>query len=132
MPGDQNWRRWAIDGPAAHLEQQPELLRAEFTGVGDCPARAGFRELHFRVSGSAWSWCFPQADHPGRPVQRSQIRAIVIHPGPHGLDVDVIPGQRASSRQPDRLGPAAALQVTMMGVPAFIHRSLLDAAAALG
>lgn len=81
--------------------------------------------MRFDVDGAAWSWCFPRIAEPDGQVRRSQIRALVLRPAPHGMDLEAIPAQQDGSSQVVRLNPATAARLAEAGVPVFIHCSLV-------
>jgi hypothetical protein len=125
MPCDERYRAWARrQRPAGENLPPPELRRAVLTGAGPCPARAGFRELRFDVGGALWSWCFPGPAGADGGVPPSQIRAVVLRPGPHGLAAEAVLDQQAG-HQPAKLSPAAVAELALAEVPVLVHGSLL-------
>jgi hypothetical protein len=120
MPCDERYRAWAMRAGAQMAELSPELDPAILVRVTLCPARQGYRELHFDVAGTTWSWCFPG---PAGAV-RTGVRTVVLRPGPHGLVAQAVAGGGDAAGQPATLDLALAADMAISGVPVVIHRSL--------
>jgi CubicO group peptidase (beta-lactamase class C family) len=122
MPCDERYRAWAMrQGPADAPPE--ELHRAFLSRVTGCPARRGFRELHFEAAGTSWSWCFPgpaQAERRNPPV-----RLLIFRSGAHGLTVQAVTSQAGGPIQTATFDLAAAADLAISGVPVFIHRFFL-------
>ena len=122
MPCDERYRSWAMQQvPSARRE----LRRAVLAWVSGCPARPGFRELHFDVEGMPWSWCFPPAARPDRRAAGPPAGALVLRPGPHGLVAENGAEQVGSTSLPGRLDLGRAADLAMSGAVVFVHLVLL-------
>ncbi len=106
-------------------EAYPDLCHAELIRVSPCRARPGFRELHFDVEGTAWSWCFPpRADSDDPPVVPPESR-LVLRPGPHGLRAQGVADQPGHALHVAEIGLAAAAGLALSAVPVYVHRFLI-------
>jgi hypothetical protein len=123
MPCDERYRAWAMRQAPAAGATPPELCPARLTRVTGCPARPGYRELHFDVSGTPWSWCFPG---PARAGSRNPpVRLLIFRPGAHGLTVQAVTHQADDPTQTATSDLAAAADLAISAVPVLIHRLLL-------
>jgi hypothetical protein len=129
MACDERCRLWAMQ--QAQPPPSPEMRRAHIVRATPCAARPGFRELHFDVEGTPWSWCFPPTtDQPGLPAHAM----LTFRPGPHGLIAEVFTarapsssaGQAAQSDHAARLDLGSAADLVMSAADVFVHGSLLD------
>lgn len=119
----------------ADAQPRPDLRHAELVRVSRCPARPGFRELHFAVAGMPWSWCFPPSAPGAAAASRREKLAraqagLVLRPGPHGLLAEPVAG--AGQRRPaaGRVDLASAADLAIAGTAIFVHCSLLGSGAA--
>ncbi len=120
MPRDERYQaRAAPQEP----EPQAEFRRASLCRVTGCPARPGYRELHFDVAGTWWSWCFPGPAQTRAPNPAAEV--VMFRPGPHGLIVRAVTDEPGGLIQPAAIDHAVAADLADSGVPVFIHRSLL-------
>ena len=122
MQCDEQYRKWAMRQAAADVPPA-DLHRALLRRVTSCPARPGFRELHFDVAGTSWSWCLPgpaRADGGNPPV-----RLLIFRPGPCGIMAQAVTGQAGDLTPPATSDLAMACDLAISGVPVFIHRFLL-------
>lgn len=120
MPCDERYRAWAMRPGARRAGLSPELDPAVLARVTLCPARQGYRELHFDVADMSWSWCFPG---PAGSV-RTGVRMIVLRPGPHGLAAQAVTSDGGGTGRSAPLGLALAADLAISGVPVAIHQSL--------
>lgn len=113
---DERYRARAMRHEPVADAPPPEGRRARLVRVMSCPARPGYRELHFDAAGTPWSWCFPgtaQASDSGRPV-----RWLIFQPGPHGLTAQAVTDEAGGPTQYDL---ASAADLAISGVPVFIR-----------
>jgi hypothetical protein len=104
---------------------QPGFCRATLVRVSRCPARPGYRELHFDLEGTPWSWCFPPGPEPGERAAAARVRSLVLRPGPHGLIAEALDGRSSATRRPAGLGPGLAAELAISGAAIFVDGFLL-------
>jgi len=126
MPCDERYRAWAMR--RVPPPPSPELCRAVLVRVCACPARRGFRELHFDVEGVPWSWCFPAAAEPGSRAAGPAAGNLVLRPGPYGLIAETVTGEPGGAPGSAGLDLALAADLAMAGIPVFVHRCLIGQA----
>ncbi len=123
MPCDERYRAWAMR--RAPVPAPPELCRARLTRVTPCPARPGFRELHFDAEGVPWSWCFPAPARRRRLRAGAYVGSLVLRPGPQGLIAEAVTGPEAAPPEERTVDLARAADLAVASVPVFVHRDLL-------
>lgn len=126
MPCDERYRSWAMR--RVPPPPSPELCRALLVRVCDCPARRGFRELHFDVEGTAWSWCFPEAAEPYSRAAGPAAGNLVLRPGPYGLIAETVTSEAGEPPGSAGLDLAVAADLAMAATPVFVHRCLIGRA----
>ncbi len=109
----------------APSQAYPDLYRAELVRVSPCPARPGFRELHFDVEGIAWSWCFPPRADGADPPAVPTVSRLIFRPGPHGLRAQSVTEQPGHASHVAETDLATAAGLALSAVPPYVHRLLI-------
>jgi hypothetical protein len=123
MRCDERYRSRARQQPPS--QAYPDLCQAELIRVSPCPARPGFRELHFDVAGTAWSWCFPPRADCADPPAMPPVSRLVLRSGPHGLRAQGGTDQPGHELRLAEIDLAAAAGLALSAVPVYVHRFLI-------
>ncbi len=122
MRCDERYRSRGRQRPPS--QPYPDLCQAELIRVSSCPARPGFRELHFAVEGTAWSWCFPPRDRADSPTV-PPVSRLVFRSGPHGLRAQSVTDQPDHALRLAEIDLAEAAGLALSAVPVYLHRFLI-------
>ncbi|HXZ63197.1 MAG TPA: hypothetical protein VEH05_00585 [Streptosporangiaceae bacterium] len=106
-------------------EPDPELYRAELTRVSPCQSRPGFRELHFDVEGTPWSWCFPPRDSSDDSCAVPTVSRLVLRPGPHGLRAQGVTDVAGAALDVAEIDLVTAAGLALSAAPVYVHRFLI-------
>jgi hypothetical protein len=109
----------------APSEAYLDLCHAELIRVSPCQARPGFRELHFDVEGTAWSWCFPPRADSGDPAAVPPVSRLVLRAGPHGLRAQSVTDQPGHAPHIAEIDLAEAAGLALSAAPVYVHRFLI-------